>query len=338
MKNKLDIVRYGSPCFTYLVSFAIFTDILVYICTDIVSLLSFITVSALVIFLLLYLADSRMLYDNERKLIKFLPIISLLSSVIYEVIKIQAVFRHSSDFSSTNQGLYVLALIIVLIAAICAFFGSYTVLKVSNIIFFIPCIVFILVIVSASVGGLNFELYGDYSIDFISSVFRGSICALIFCLDVYIIIFMQKREKCYSRKEVQTALVVSLILVTASASVFRWMFGAVLLQRIEVPFISAVGVIPWFSFDEIMMFAVSVSILYRLICKMCFCTILLKDIFCTEENVARLFTLLIFVSVAAVGTAMYIFEIDNYIIVFLTLITNLLSFLLFPLLFKKIRK
>ena len=331
MRNKLDIIRYGSSCFTYLTPILMFTDISSDISADIASLISFITVSFFIIFIILYLSGLQSMYISDSNYIKILQIAGLFAASIYEITEIHAVFKHSSDFSSTNTGLYVLALIIILIAAICSIAGAYTAIKVSNIIFLIPMVVFILVLISVAVGGITPLSFDTCDTDILPSIFRGIIAALILFVDIYIIIFMQKKEKCYSGKEIKITLTVSLALATAVSIMIRWMFGKVLFQRIEIPFISAIGVIPGFSFDEIMMFAVSVGILYRFICKMCFCTILMKDIYGSGAAVIRILLFGIFSCAVTVGTALYISGINKNIVSFVSLIPNLFAFIVFPL-------
>lgn len=331
MNNRLDIVRYGSPSFTYLVSLLIYSDLAANICYDTASLITFAAVTLVIAFTLLGVTDSKGFYISDSRLVRLVLLFAALFSVVYEFIGIHRVFQHSSDFTSTKPGLYVLALVIISISAICSVGGAYTAVKVSNIIYIIPCIVFILILASGISGGIIHELTGLYSDRALSSILRGGFSSLILYADIFIIIFMQKKENCYSRKEILTSVIFSLMLVIGSSLVLRWLFGAVLFQRLKLPFVSAVGIIPGFSFDEIIAFAISVCILYRLICKQCFCVLLIGEMLRTDVKKARIICYVIFSLLGILGTNMYIARIDDSMIILPLSLLNLFAFIFLPL-------
>lgn len=263
MKSKFDNIRYGSAIFMYISSSFIITNIILTKCSDIYAFSSFIVTSVIVVALLFCDKASQ----NPGKLTSVFIGAAIVCSVIYELSRILSVFSVSSDNASTKAGTYVFAFIIVYTAYLCSHFGADALIKLSNIIFVIPLISLIVSAFGIISTGLSTDILAFTSSNILLSLSGGVTCSLLFLSDIYIIIYMLKKEKCYKCRISIGSFAFSLCFILLIAVIYRMTFGIEISQKLYAPAISAAGLIRGFDFEEIYLFAYSVCLLFRAACR-----------------------------------------------------------------------
>ncbi len=338
MQKIFDFIRYGSCHFTYIISSFLLFGIPTKYCTDIVSVIIFAVFSSILIFTAVPKKKHLSPYSAfADKIHNILFVISNLAVTSVETGFILQIFRNSSDNATTPAGAYVFAVIICTVSFICSLCGSYTINKVSNIIFVIPIIAFIISLFGFINSGISLEVLRYTEDSDVSVSIRYAIYAAILTFsDAYIISFMQKKEKCYNFKISRISCLSALLAVVLLSLSYKMMFGNEISSLIDVPILSAVGIISGFDLEETFLFVYSVSLLFRSCCRICAVSDIFKNLK-LKRRTESIFTLIIFLIFYLLGAALSLVQNPPSWIYFTVTCLLLTAFVLLPICKKIIR-
>lgn len=275
MKNLFDNIRYGSAIFMYITSSFFIINTILAKCTDIYSVLSFI-ISSVIISAILFCDKS---HQSVGRLAAGGIAAAVSAGLVFELSEVLLVFSVSSDNADTKPGTYIFALIIAYTALFCAHFGADALIKLSNIVFVIPLISIIISSFGIFSVGAGVDILSIYSTDIKASLLSGIVCSLLVLSDVYIVIYMLKKEKCYNSQISIKVYIYTLCFILLISLVFRMTFGTEIGRKLYAPVISASGLIRGFDFEEIYLFSYSVCLLFRFACRIFVLSDMIKLIF-----------------------------------------------------------
>ncbi len=332
MNNFFENIRYGSGIFMYIVSSFILSNIVLARCLDIYSFLSFL----LVAFIISVTAFSKNQQINinstiKRKLKGIITVAALLLSLIYELSIVLNVFRASSDNASTVSGMYVFAFIIMLSSYLCTLHGFDTILKISNIVFIIPVIALSVTIFGLFTSGATMHIIDFSSGSIINSLFSGATAAILVLSDVYIISYMLKAEKCYSLNISRGVYFLSLLIIIAFSALYRMMFGIDMSTKLYAPVISAAGLIDGISLEEIYLFAYSVCLLFRSLCRVNIMKHFVEKLGANKKTATKILLLLLVISALAGGFCAQNMD-SSYLVEKGVIISFTIAFVILPIL------
>lgn len=307
MNSKLNPIRYASPYFLYILSFFTITNIFGVYCTDLTSLTAFF-ITTTILCVLFYPNTDVVRNAISVKIFNAAVYISLLVSFAFESFFIQNLFALASEENTGTFGKYILGLFILLIAYICSLGKSYTALKVANIVYIIPVAVIFIAACSLCFSGIDVPSVFKSPESILSkNIIYGILASIILFSDSYIINIMQKNEKCYSSKNAIFGLAVSSAICTVLGILLNGMFGKKIITGLSFPVISALGTIPGFDFEEVILFAASIFIIYRFTCKLCVLgTIMLNSLSNNKKYFSHFFIILTSSISVVFGTTAYL--------------------------------
>lgn len=269
MKKIFTLIRNGSASFMYLLSGFFTVNIVEKMCDNIISLVAFEVLSVMIILLCDYIISSE---NGFSALVSILQTVSVFLCITAETASIIEVFNVSSDNVSNLFGSMFFAVIIAAIALFIGCKGFESISKISNIIFFIPMLAVLLCVVAAICTGVhNDGSFFDCGL-LTNSLINGFRAAAFQFSDIYIIEYMMKKEKICAKSDMFCAksCVFALFAITSTTLILRFLFGSTLILELKSPIFGAVGIIPGFDFEEIMLSVYSVCILYRFSCRTAF--------------------------------------------------------------------
>lgn len=267
MNKIFSTLRYGSAIFMYISSAFLVTNIFLSVCSDIYAVLSFL-ISTVIIFTAVFIFRTEMTKSEMAEEIHaFFIIAAVICGISYELSKILIVFRASSDNATTVLGMYIFSFVIIFSAFLCSLNGGDALIKLSNIVFIIPLIAFFISVFGFFTSGITYDILKIASPQITKSVLDGAISAFLLLSDIYIIIYMLKKENCYNPAISKNVFIFSVAFVLLFALIYRMMFGIEISHKLYVPAISAAGLIEGFDFEEVYLFAYSICLLFRASCR-----------------------------------------------------------------------
>lgn len=252
-------MRYGTLTLLYLVS-TVFIFNITRLTENYISFASFIIFSIILNFL-------TRLSNNS---VKILNVIALLFGTSLEFYCILNIFRYSSDNNATMAGSLVFAIVILLVTFLAASLrGIYTLLKASNIIFFLPLIPLLVLPVFFLNGTAYFSAVfkSPTYTQILPSILNGIKSSVLLFSDICIINIMQKKEKCYNIGSSTLFYFIALILIIITNVMYRLIFGVNTASSLISPIFSVLSVIARLGLDEIVSFIFSVCLLFRQSCR-----------------------------------------------------------------------
>lgn len=266
MKKIFALIRNGSASFMYLLSGFLTVNVVGKMCDNIISLVAF---EALAVTIILLCNCIIALENVFSALVSIFQVAAVLICVTAETASIIEVFGVSSDNASNLFGNMVFAVIIAAVAFFIGCRGFESIAKISNIIFFIPLLAVLLCVVAAICAGVrDVGSFFDCGLP-TNGVINGFRAAAFLFSDIYIIEYMMKKEKICAKSDNACAksCVCALFAITSATLILRFLFGSTLILELKAPIFGAVGTIPGFDFEEIMLSVYSVCILYRFSCR-----------------------------------------------------------------------
>ncbi len=259
MKKLTENLRYGTITLLYLIS-TVFIFNITRLTENYISFASFIVFSIALNFLT----------KPGSYSVKSLNVIALLFGISLEFYCILNIFRYSSDNNTTMAGSFVFAIIILLVSFSAVLLrGIYTLLKTSNIIFFLPLIPLLVLPLFFLRGTPYFSAVfksPEYS-QMLPSILYGVKGAILLFSDICIINIMQKKEKCYHASSSTLLYFLALALIVTTNIIYRLIFGVTTASNLISPIFSALSVIARLGLDETVSFIFSVCLIFRQSCK-----------------------------------------------------------------------
>lgn len=272
MKGIFNSIRYGSPIFVYLSSLFILINFFGKGGLSVISVISFIICS---IVILSFINNKRVktifgkIFSDSRMSTPMI-IAEFLSMGLEIGITVQ-VFDAVSDANSDTFDNLVFSVVISVISLIIASAGASTVLKISNILFFLPLLAVIPCIISAVENGIDItSALPNSNVNIIYDLSMGLVLSLIFLSD-YVIIssFQEKPSKTIQSGEINGTLF-GIFYISALFMLLITLLGDNLYRVLIAPIFTAAGTVKLLESGEIILIIYSLCLLYRLSCKFCF--------------------------------------------------------------------
>ncbi len=271
MENFFKSLRIGSPYFLYVCSLFITTNLFGLLCTNLLSILVFASLS--VLFVAFIPSDKDFCELPQRGInLSFwsVSVFTVLFSVLVEISIVTNIFSVVSDAESGKYDNAIFAFIIISVAYTCALFGSKSLLKTSNILFFLPITILIPCIFSALTNGIG-SIDAFIKIDTLKSdILKGISAFVIFIPDIRILYGCFKSSDTQNFKFVKTWMIVTILHITATGILLNLLLGKRLMRLLASPLFSVSGTSGYIKFNEIMLIIFSLCVLFRTGCKIIF--------------------------------------------------------------------